>query len=43
MNCVKNFEVIFCCERWQSKNEEFLLDGYECYCVPRKESVASNR
>ena len=37
-----SFDVIFCCETWR-KNDEFLLDGYECYCVPRKESVASNR
>ena len=43
MNFVKNFGVIFCCETCQSKNDEFLLDGYECYCVTCKESVASTR
>ena len=43
MNFVKNVDVIFCCETCQSKNDEFLLDGYECYCVTCKVSVASTR
>ena len=43
MNFVKNVDVIFCCETCQSKNDEFLLDGYECYCGTCKESVASTR
>ena len=43
MNFVKNFGVIFCCETCQSKNDEFLLDGYECYCGTCKVSVASTR
>ena len=43
MNFVKNFGVIFCCETCQSKNDEFLLDGYKCYCVTCKVSGASTR
>ena len=43
MNFVNNFDVIFCSETWQRKNDTFVLDGYECVDVPRKASVSSKR
>ena len=40
---VNNFDLFFCCETWQCANDNFELKGYNCLCVPRIESVKSNR
>ena len=36
---VTDFDLIFCSETWQRKNDSFVLEGYECFDVPRKESL----
>lgn len=43
MNCVTNFDLVFCSNTWQTKPDEFQLDGYKSVCVPRFESVSVNR
>ena len=41
LNFVRNFDIVFLSETWQRCENEFKLDGYECFkvLVPRPESI----
>ena len=39
LNFVQNFDIVFLSETWQRSENEFRLHGYECFDVPRPESI----
>ncbi|MEW8547168.1 MAG: endonuclease/exonuclease/phosphatase family protein, partial [Candidatus Thiodiazotropha sp.] len=39
LNFVSQFDILFCCETWQRQNDKFTIEGYNCICVPRPESL----
>ena len=36
---ISSFDLFFISETWQKEPENFKIDGYESYCVPRSESL----
>lgn len=35
LNCIDNFDIVFCSETWAKKSDSFELQHYECINVPR--------
>ena len=40
---IKQYDLIFCSETWQTSRDSFDPSGYECYDVPPLSSLSTNR
>jgi hypothetical protein len=35
LDFLANFDLFFSCERWQTRRDEYTIDGYTCVDIPR--------
>ena len=40
LDCIRDFDLLFFCETWVKKDEQYQLTNYHCVNVPRKECVS---